>query len=48
MFLVVFYVKNGDVVFNNAKFGKWFRGARKNLTALSAISENIMFIGTHC
>ena len=31
--LVIFPIqKNGDVIFKNSKFGKWFRGVRENLT----------------
>ena len=50
-FLGSFFVKNlvfwlfflpecGCVIFKNAKFGKWFRGVRKNLTNLCEGLEN--------
>ena len=40
--------KNGDVVFENAKFGKLFCGVRKNLTTLlGMLSVCEFFIMAH-
>ena len=48
-FWLFFMAKNGDVIFKNAKFGKWFFGVGKNLTVLPCIVlQNVLRSALYC